>query len=226
VVCHNQKNIPLLMPFTKETIKIKVTELFSNLFNDYISKAEKVQPFYNNHFSKNDFSAYLEKNEFQYLDRTVLVKALRKQADFVSNTNLFSKKNIDLLEQPHTYSVTTGHQLCLFTGPLYFIYKIISTISLCKTLRENFPNKNFVPVYWMATEDHDFEEINHANVFGKKVIWNSTQKGSVGEFSTEGLQSVISELKTILGDNENSNSLIQLFENAYLKHSNLADAMR
>jgi len=214
------------MPFTKETISIKVTELFSNLFNDYISKAEKLQPFYNNHFSKNDFSAYLEKNEFQYLDRTVLVKALRKQADFVSNTNLLSKKNIDLLELPQTYSVTTGHQLCLFTGPLYFIYKIISALSLCKTLKENFPNKNFVPVYWMASEDHDFEEINHANVFGKKVIWNSTQKGSVGEFNTGGLQSVISELKTILGDNENSNSLIQLFENAYLKHSNLADATR
>lgn len=214
------------MSFTKETIKIKVTELFSNLFNDYISKAEKVSPFYHHHFSKNDFSDYLEKNEFQYLNRTVLVKALHKQADFVSNTHLLSKKNIDLLELPHTYSVTTGHQLCLFTGPLYFIYKIISAISLCKTLKDNFPNENFVPIYWMATEDHDFEEINHANVFGKKVIWNSTQKGSVGEFNTGGLQSVNSELKTILGDNENSNSLILLFENAYLKHSNLSDATR
>ena len=64
MACHNQKNIPLLMPFTKETISIKVTELFSNLFNDYISQSEKVKPFYNYHFSKNDFSVYLEKNEF------------------------------------------------------------------------------------------------------------------------------------------------------------------
>jgi bacillithiol biosynthesis cysteine-adding enzyme BshC len=122
--------------------------------------------------------------------------------------------------------VTTGHQLCLFTGPLYFIYKIASTINLCKALKTNFPEKDFVPVYWMASEDHDFEEINHAFAFGKKVMWNSTQKGAVGEFSTEGLQEVITELKTILGDNEKSNELIQLFEKAYTNHSNLADATR
>ena len=53
----------------------------------------------------------------------------------------------------------------------------------------------------MASEDHDFEEINHAFAFGKKVMWNSTQKGAVGEFSTEGLQEVITELKTILTKN-------------------------
>ena len=214
------------MPFTKQTISLQTTELFSSLFKDYISQSEKVKPFYNSHFSKKDFSGYLEKNNFDYLNRPVLVKALRKQADLVSNTTQTSKTNIDLLENSNTYSITTGHQLCLFTGPLYFIYKIISTITLCKTLKENFPDKNFVPVYWMASEDHDFEEINHAHVFGKKVIWNSIQKGSVGEFSTGGLEEVIAELKTILGDSENSMALIQLFENAYVKHSNLADATR
>ena len=214
------------MPFTKQNTSLQSTELFSSLFKDYISQSEKVKPFYNSHFSKNDFLEYLEKNNFDYLNKTVLVKALRKQANLVSNTTKTSNTNIDLLEKSTTYSLTTGHQLCLFTGPLYFIYKIISTITLCKALKENFPDKNFVPVYWMASEDHDFEEINHAHVFGKKVIWNSTQKGSVGEFSTQGLQEVIAELKTILGESENSNALIQLFENAYVNQPNLADATR
>jgi bacillithiol biosynthesis cysteine-adding enzyme BshC len=214
------------MLFSKQTTSLHTTELFSSLFEDYISQSEQVKPFYNNHFSKNDFSLYLEKNKFDYLNRPVLVKALHNQSALVSNTSNASKANIDLLEKQNTYTITTGHQLCLFTGPLYFIYKIISTITLCKTLKENFSDKNFVPVYWMASEDHDFEEINHAHVFGKKVVWHSTQKGSVGEFSTAGLQQVINELKTILGENENSNSLIQLFENAYVNHSNLADATR
>jgi len=109
---------------------------------------------------------------------------------------------------------------------LYFIYKIVSAINLAKTLREHFPGKTFVPVYWMASEDHDFEEINHINVFGKKLVWNSSQKGSVGEFSTEGLHDVIAELKTILGESDHAKELVHLFEKAYVKHSNLSYATR
>ena len=212
--------------FQKQTIPLTTTELFSSLFLDYISQSEKVKSFYNNHISSKNFSSYLEKNKFDYLNRTILVESLNKQSNLVANTSASSKTNITLLQKPTTYSITTGHQLCLFTGPLYFIYKIASTINLSKALKANFPDKDFVPVYWMASEDHDFEEINHVFAFGKKVTWNSLQKGAVGEFSTEGLQDVISELKTILGENEKSNELIQLFEKAYIHHSNLADATR
>jgi bacillithiol biosynthesis cysteine-adding enzyme BshC len=214
------------MPFTKQTIPLRNTGLFSALFEDYISHSENTKPFFESHIYKTDIDSYLKKHEFETVNRTVLVSALKKQAALVENTSPQSLKHISLLKESNTFSVTTGHQLCLFTGPLYFVYKIVSAINLCKTLEENFPGKHFVPVYWMASEDHDFEEINHANVFGKKVTWNSAQKGSVGEFSTEGLQEVIVELKTILGESENSTVLIQLFENAYLKHSNLADATR
>lgn len=212
--------------FQKQNIKIKTTKLFSSLFEDYISQSNSVKPFYNYHFSKQDFSEYLTKNTFDYLNRGVLVQSLNHQSKLVSNTSSLSLSNIQLLANKNTYTVTTGHQLCLFTGPLYFIYKIVSTINLCKSLKSNFPDKNFVPVYWMASEDHDFEEINHANVFGKKVVWNSEQKGSVGEFSTAGLQDVITELKTILGESDKANELLSVFESAYLKHHNLADATR
>ncbi len=212
--------------FQKQTIPVHQTGLFSSLFEDYISNSENTRPFFESHIYKTDIESYLKKHGFESINRTVLVSALQKQAALVENTSPLSLKHISLLKDANTFTITTGHQLCLFTGPLYFIYKIISTINLCKTLEEHFPIKRFVPVYWMASEDHDFEEINHMNVFGKKVTWNSTQKGSVGEFGTEGLQEVIAELKTILGENENSNALIQLFEAAYLKHNNLADATR
>lgn len=214
------------MLFSKQNIELKSTGIFSSLFEDYISQSSQVASFYNYHIGNHDFSEYLSKNSFDYLNRTVLVKSLQSQAKLVANTSPASLAHIQLLENNNTYTVTTGHQLCLFTGPLYFIYKIASTINLCKALQANFTDKNFVPVYWMASEDHDFEEINHANIFGKKVIWNSEQKGSVGEISTAGLQEVITELKTILGDNEKANDLLSIFENAYLKHTNLADATR
>ncbi len=212
--------------FTKQTLPLKNTALFSGLFNDYINAEETVKSFYHFHINKQAYQAYLEKNRFESVNRQVLTKSLDRQAKLVENTHPATWNNITLLENAQTYTVTTGHQLCLFTGPLYFIYKIVSTINLAKTLTENFPGKNFVPVYWMASEDHDFEEINHIHVFGKKVVWNTTQKGSVGEFSTEGLQEVIAELKTILGESDHAHTIIQLFEHAYVNHSNLADATR
>lgn len=214
------------MAFSRQTLPLGNTKLFSPLFEDYISNSENTRPFFESHIYKTDIGSYLKKHPFEQVNRPVLVKALEKQAGLVSNTSPQTRQHIALLKEPNTFTVTTGHQLCLFTGPLYFIHKIVSTINLCKVLGENFPGKQFVPVYWMASEDHDFEEINHVQVFGKKVAWNSSQKGSVGEFSTEGLQEVIAELKTILGESENSNALIQLFETAYLRHHNLADATR
>ncbi|MES2565318.1 MAG: bacillithiol biosynthesis cysteine-adding enzyme BshC [Bacteroidota bacterium] len=214
------------MLFSKQPISLKSTTLFSSLFEDYLEQSENVKPFYSNHINRNDFASYLENHSFSSVNRSVLVKTLQDQANLTENTHVSALHNITLLKKETTYSVTTGHQLCLFTGPLYFIYKIISTINLCETLKANFPDKDFIPVYWMASEDHDFEEINHVHVFGKKVSWESTQKGSVGEFNTEGLTQLIAELKTILGESENANSLIQLFEKAYTAHSNLADATR
>jgi bacillithiol biosynthesis cysteine-adding enzyme BshC len=214
------------MLFIKQLFSIQKTELFSPLFEDYIQQDEKVKQFYKYHIGKKDFENYIQEQQFDYLNRPVLLDSLLKQSKLVSNTNSKTIDHINLLSSVNTFTVTTGHQLCLFTGPLYFIYKIISAINLSKTLNEKFPNKNFVPVYYMASEDHDFEEINHANVFGKKVVWNSEEKGNVGDFKTESLKDVIAELKTILGENENSINLIRLFEEAYLNNKNLADATR
>ena len=86
------------------------------------------------------------------------------------------------LQNENTFTVTTGHQLNIYTGPLYVIYKLVSTINLARALKAAYPSQHFVPVYWMATEDHDFEEINHFFAFGTKYEWTTSQKGAVGRF--------------------------------------------
>src|SRR5690606_31940934 len=149
-----------------------------------------------------------------------------KQSESVKNTSEFSIKNIELLKSEKTFTVTTGHQLCLFTGPSYFIYKIISTINLAEELKKEFPVYDFVPVYWAASEDHDFEEINHFHLFGKKLEWKSEQSGAVGNFKTKKLETLLPALEEALGKSKNSDYLISLFKNAYLQHQNLADATR
>ena len=168
------------MLFTNQHFSIKNTKLFSKLFEDYLHQDEKVKPFYKYHIGKKDFESYINEQDFSYVNRSILVESLLIQSKLVPNISTKTIDHINLLVNEDSFTVTTGHQLCLFTGPLYFIYKIISTINLCQTLSKQFPNKNFIPVYWMASEDHDFEEINHANVFGKKVVWNSEEKGIQG----------------------------------------------
>ena len=114
----------------------------------------------------------------------------------------------------------------MFTGPLYFLYKIISTINLTEQLKSEYPDYNFVPVYWMASEDHDFEEINFFNYKGKKIQWNSKQTGAVGHFNTNGLEDVYEVVAAEFGSGKFAEQLKAWFKNAYLNHNNLADATR
>ncbi len=157
--------------------------------------------------------------------RTTLVNSLIKQYQGISVSKA-TQKNIDSLSQENTFTITTGHQLNLFTGPLYFLYKIFSVINLSEKLNKKHSKHHFVPVYWMATEDHDFEEINYFNLFGAKVAWERESGGAVGELSTEGLEELLSVLQTTIGESTNAKKLSTLFSDAYLKHNNLADATR
>src|SRR5947207_2759670 len=126
-------------------------KLLSPLVFDYISKKESLKPFYNYFPDLSGFTQLLAgKDLCGHIKRDLLADVLREQALSVTNTTAPSVKNIKLLSEKNTFTVTTGHQLCLFTGPLYFIYKIYSAINLCEKLKQEFPQNNFVPVYWMA----------------------------------------------------------------------------
>jgi bacillithiol biosynthesis cysteine-adding enzyme BshC len=208
-------------------IPFKSTGFFSKTMIDYLEKSEKTKPFYNNFPSLEGFKNQIEsKGEtFSKETRKTLVDVLKKQYSSVK-TSEATQKNIDSLLLDNTFTVTTGHQLNLFTGPMYFLYKILSTINLCEELSANYPNENFVPIYWMATEDHDFDEINYFNFKGKKVQWNSEQTGGVGRFSTEGLEEVLEVFSNHLGTSKNAKKLINLFKEGYIAHNNLAEATR
>ena len=162
---------------------------------------------------------------FQIQSRIVLAESLKKQYKNIE-TSEASLKNIESLKSTNTFTITTGHQLNLFTGPLYFLYKIVSTINLSNQLKEHYPDYNFVPIYWMATEDHDFEEINYFNFKGKKVHWNKDANGAVGELTTQGLEAVFNSFSLEIGNTKNPDYLKKLFKDAYLSHDNLTDATR
>lgn len=208
-----------------QSIPFRETNYFSSLICDYLDEHTDLKPFYNRFPKLDNFATQIKEKQFSETDRAILVNTLQNQYSEIGTSEI-TVKNIELLKQQNTLTITTGHQLNLFTGPLYFLYKIISTINLCEELSVKYPNNNFVPVYWMATEDHDFEEINYFNFKGSKVHWDRDFGGAVGELSTEGLQEVFKEFSEKLGLGKNATYLKALFEKSYLEHSNLADATR
>ena len=214
-----------------DCISYSETNYFSKLILDYLAQKEDLKPFYNRFPKLEEFKFQMEEKQRNFTQevRNTLVKVLQEQYSGLEISEL-TRKNIELLSQPNTFTVTTGHQLNLFTGPLYFLYKIVSTINLAEELRSTYPDSHFVPVYWMATEDHDFEEINYFTLHGKKFQWNPKRNirtgGAVGELPTEGLEEVYALFSAEIGSGRNAEKLEALFENAYLKHDNLSDATR
>ena len=211
----------------KAYIPFKETNYFSELICDYLDQEDKLKPFYNRFPSLENFKFQIEEKQKSCNDsfRAVLVKELKYQYENIE-TSIATNDNIESLKLANTFTITTGHQLNIFTGPLYFLYKIISTINLCKQLKNEYPENNFVPIYWMATEDHDFEEINFYNFNSKKFVWNREASGAVGELNTEGLDKVYDFFSKELDSGIHADEIRNLFKKTYLENLNLADATR
>lgn len=210
-----------------DSISYQKSGYFTKLIVDYLNEKPELKTLYNRFPKLENFKSQIAEKVQKYPqeNRNVLVKALENQYHGFTITGA-TRENISSLSDSNTFTVTTGHQLNLFTGPLYFLYKIVSTINLCSALKKEYPQQNFVPIYWMATEDHDFEEINYFNFKSFKIKWNKASNGPVGRLSTEGLEQILSLFSKELGLGQNAVYLKELFENSYLKHNSLADATR
>jgi bacillithiol biosynthesis cysteine-adding enzyme BshC len=205
-------------------ISYQDTHSFSKLVLDYVNDEEFLKSFYSYRPDLEGLKHAVDNHQFVG-DRKVLVDALKNQYSGI-DTHKAVAANIDLLSQDNTFTVTTGHQLNLFTGPLYFIYKIVTTINLALELKIAYPKKNFVPIYWMATEDHDFEEINHVKVDEKSINWIQQTNGATGRLNTKTVAAAVQAYKAYLGISANGKKLAKIVENAYLENDNLADATR
>lgn len=198
-----------------EKIPLSETPYFSSAFLDYLDENPKLNDFVGAFPDPESFGDLIENRNFPTENRTELVRVLNEQySGLVLSGKLI--QNITALKQPSCFTVTTGHQLNIFTGPVYFIYKIVSTVRISKILKEHYPQHEFVPVYWMASEDHDFAEINHFNLFGKEYTWETHQKGAVGRFDPNGISEILDQLK----------DCPDCFRDAYTNCNTLADATR
>jgi bacillithiol biosynthesis cysteine-adding enzyme BshC len=215
----------------EEAIQFSETGLFSKLILDYLNGNPETKEFYSyrpqlDEIEKviHDKIQLIEIDKDTGINREELVETITKQYSGLDITEKVSE-NIQSFSNSITFCLVTAHQLNIFTGPLYYIYKIAQTVTACRQLSEKYPNYNFVPVYWMGSEDHDFEEINHIHLFNKKIEWEDKQRGATGDYSTKSILPLIGRLKEILGEGPHAEELISLYQDAYSKPT-LTEAAR
>lgn len=194
----------------------------TKLFGDFLYHFDKVSRFYHKHFS--DGAAWHKAaNEIDYPEerRRRLVEALREQN---GDSGSLSK-----LARPSTVAVVTGQQVGLFGGPAYSLFKALTAVKLAGQLEEQ--GIPAVPVFWLATEDHDLAEVDHAWVFNEqasiaRVALSQTGAtgGPVGEVKLEGTPLI--ELRRALGELPFTEEVVARLEKAYSPGATMGSAFQ
>ncbi|MFT4017404.1 MAG: bacillithiol biosynthesis cysteine-adding enzyme BshC [Agriterribacter sp.] len=211
------------MNYTSRGIRHEKTKAFSHLATDYIEQNDFLKNFYSHSPSLQGLHDAIIDKQNSGLNRALLVEALTEQ---YNNTDTSEKvlENIQQLSLENTFTVCTAHQPNIFTGYLYFVYKILHAVKIAAELKEKYPEHNFVPVYYMGSEDNDLEELNHINLNGDRLTWQTTQTGAVGRMHTKGMAGVIEQISGQLSIFEHGPALIAALKAAYLKSATVQEA--
>lgn len=195
----------------------------SSIIKDYLNKEDNLKDFYDLFPNRENYIKQAKQKLKQYDNRATLNLVLNEQ---MQKLKLYSKQkeHLSALQKNKTVTVTTGHQLNLLTGPLYFIYKILNTVKICDELNDFQNEIHFVPIYWMATEDHDFEEISHFYSYNKKYSTEGENRSAVGGISVNVFESALNEFIEDLPENKFGNELKNLIETHFFSNKSLAEA--
>ena len=198
---------------------------FSTRDKAYVLSDPRLKPFYKYEMKLESFAEAIEDKKKDNTNRKLLVDVLQKQYQQLEGSAK-TLENIQALAQLNTFTVTTAHQPSLFTGPLYYIYKIFSAINLAEQLAISYPEYRFVPLFITGGEDHDFEEMNHLHLFGKTILWENDEGGPVGMMNSKTLLPVLEKTKEVLGDSPNAQVLHEILENAIQQHDDYSGVAR
>jgi bacillithiol synthase len=203
------------MDCTTSYLSYNSTQAFSKIVTDYLQQSDLLKPFYEHAPTVEGIRAAIDQRKKINTNRTLLVNTIQKQYSGLPISEKV-KTNIDLLLKENVFAVTTAHQPNIFTGPLYFIYKIMHAVKLAEELTLQFPDNQFVPVYYMGSEDADLEELGTIHIGGQSLIWNTKQTGAVGRMKVD--QSFLQMMNTIegqIGVLPFGNELIELYKASY-----------
>lgn len=193
----------------------------THLFGDYLYNFDRVSEFYSSYpFDPGSYRRAAGQIRYPAERRDALVRALSRQNP--------TEPAIEKLAQPNTVAVVTGQQVGLFSGPAYTIFKALTAVRLARKLtEEGIPA---VPVFWLATEDHDLAEVNHTWVFDQNSVPTQVAadiKASGGPVGHSILSDVpLAQLREGLGDLPFASDVVAMVEQAYRPGQTLGAAFR
>ena len=197
-------------------IDFKHTNYFSEIIIDYLNKTNALHSFTD--FS-NDFDGIkkaIESRKNFPVDRKSLVESLQNQYKNI-NLSKASDTNLKALLNKNTFTIVTAHQPNILTGHLYFIYKILHAIKLCEYCKHHLPQYNFVPIFFMGSEDADLDELNNVFVDQKKYTWQTPQKGAVGRMKIDkNFMELIHEMESQVAVLPYGNEIMELVKKHYV----------
>jgi bacillithiol biosynthesis cysteine-adding enzyme BshC len=207
--------------FQSEYIPYSQTGKFTKIILDYVAGVKDLKDFYEHEVSVDGIKASIGQRKKFNTNRTLLVEQLKAQYKNADGNNIVHE-NINALLNENTFAVCTAHQPNIFTGHLYFIYKILHAIKIADDLKKQMPQYNFVPVFFMGSEDADLEELNHIIVDGRKYVWDTKQTGAVGRMKVDdNLLKLISEIEGRLLVEKNGKEIIELLKKCFQKNSTI-----
>lgn len=213
--------------FNKNEVSRVLGGFFDKLILDYIQDIDEVRPLYQFRPDIKGLRESMQLADRSPESREILMQVLRNQYEEM-DPDLVNEKiweNIELLKNSDTYTICTGHQLGIFSGPLYTIYKIASTIHLSRKLSESSGNK-IIPVFWMASEDHDIDEIKEVHMDGLELVWKTEWTGLAGKAPCENFSLMLCAIKEHFKNFPGMDKWLKLLENIYLPTRNLSTATR
>jgi bacillithiol biosynthesis cysteine-adding enzyme BshC len=211
------------MKFTATRFPYQQTGHFSKIITDYLDQADSLRPFYKHPVTVEGIQSAIQARQQFDTDRGLLVEELRKQYHAVE-TRAEVNANIDRLLQDNCFTITTAHQPAIFTGSLYFIYKILHIIKLANHLAAVLPQYQFVPVFYMGCEDADLDELGKIYLDGEKIAWDTKQTGAVGRMKTKGLEKLMNRIEGEYSVQAHGPELVQLLKDCYLGSENIQTA--
>ena len=207
-----------------EKIDYASTNSFSRLVLDYVQGKDVLKPFYAYEQNDKGLKESIEAREVFEVNRLNLVEALEKQyAGFAVSEKVL--ENIQLLRKKNSFTVTTAHQPNIFTGHLYFVYKILHAVKLAQYCKDRYPEYDFVPVYYMGNEDADLEELGMIEIEGRKYRWETPQNGAVGKMVIDKpFINLINEIEGRLGVEEFGFDVVDELRKHYAEGKTIEEA--
>ena len=208
-----------------ESISFSDIPHFSKRDKAYQLGDEGLKPFYKHEVDIDSFAEVINERSKFKTNRALLHKVVQTQYEGKKISEQL-QDNISSLTSEKTFTIVTAHQPSILTGPLYYIIKICSVISLCRKLADRYTEYRFVPTFIMGGEDHDFEEIASLNYFNKTFTWKTQQVGSVGRMTLDGIQELLDEVRTTFGSMPYASELNEIIENAFAEAKTYGEFMQ